>query len=209
GWFARNLAPEMAAALDRLARALGCPPLPDLPGVAQARSAAFLMTAYEGGRFHLPELRERALDYDPATRDRLIAGAALPEAAYREALAYRERFRARMMALFDRTDVLIAPSTHGPAPPIADPTIMIDGAPAPARANLGLYTQPISFLGLPVVAAPLPVAGLPMGVQLIGRPGADAELLGFAGWCEAEGLLGQPQDGSRLEAVQAEPSPRP
>jgi len=158
GWFARHLSPEMQDAMAALARRLGDPPVVEIAGVEAARSAAFLLTAYEGGHFHAPMLAREAMGYDPATRDRLIA----------------------MAALQARWPVLIAPTVPGPAPLIADPTIPIDGVPRPARANLGLFTQPISFLGLPVVAMPLAVPGLPLGVQVIGRRGDDRALLAWA-----------------------------
>ncbi|AZI35348.1 aspartyl/glutamyl-tRNA(Asn/Gln) amidotransferase subunit A [Caenibius tardaugens NBRC 16725] len=189
GWFARNLSPGMEAAIGRLREGLGNAPIVALEGVDRARSAAYLITAYEGGQLHRDGLRIDPLSFDPATRDRLIAGAALPEAVYQEALAYRAVFAAQFADIFRQYDVLIAPAVYGPAPLIDDPMIPIDGAMQPARANLGLYTQPISFLGLPVVAAPLAVPGLPMGVQLIGAPGCDHTVLEFAAQLEAQGLI--------------------
>lgn len=189
GWFARNLAPEMDAALARLREDLGDAPVIALEGVDRARSAAFLITAREGGRWHRESLRSDPLSFDPATRDRLIAGAALPDAIYHEALAYRAQFAAQFEPIFQHYDVLIAPAAYGPAPLIDSPVIPIDGVLQPARANLGLYTQPISFLGLPVVTAPLAVPGLPMGVQLIGAPGRDHTVLEFAAHLEADGLI--------------------
>lgn len=189
GWFADNLAPEMRKAIDRLDRAIGPLPRVALRGVAQARSAAFLITAYEGGQLHCEALLADAMSYDPSTRDRLLAGAALPRDVYDLALAYRDVFRAEIEKAFEVHDVLIAPAVCGPAPLISHPYILIDGAERPARANLGLYTQPISFLGLPVVAAPLSVDGLPLGVQIIARLGRDAELLRYAACLEEAGLL--------------------
>ncbi|MGE4411439.1 MAG: AtzE family amidohydrolase [Sphingobium sp.] len=189
GWFADNLAPEMQQALDCFDAVLG--PLPRFVpnGVGQARSAAFLITAYEGGRLHHDALRADPMSYDPSTRDRLLAGAALPDQVYELALAFRDIFRAEIEKAFARYDVLIAPSAYGPAPLISHPYIRIDGAEQPARANLGLYTQPISYLGLPVVAAPLRSAGLPLGIQLIARPGCDAHLIRFAEELEGMGLI--------------------
>ncbi|MED5546409.1 AtzE family amidohydrolase [Novosphingobium sp. KA1] len=195
GWFAANLAPDMAAALDRLSARLGRLPVVDLPDVARARSAAFLLTAYEGGRLHRDALAADPLSYDPATRDRLIAGAALPDAIYAQAMAFRSVFAEYVERALADHDVLIAPATFGPAPRIDDPTIPIDGAPQPARANLGLYTQPISFLGLPVVAAPLPVEGLPMGVQLIAAKGRDSALIDYATLLEGRGLIAAKGEG--------------
>lgn len=189
GWFADNRTPVMVEAMEALARALGDPPVVTLPDVGRARSAAFLMTAAEGGARHLPALRDDPMAFDPATRDRFIAGAALPTAAYLDALAERERFRAAVAALFGRYDVLIAPAVPGVAPLVDDPVVIIDGAAVPARAMLGVYAQPISFVGPAVVAAPLPVDGLPLGVQLIGAPGSDAQIQQLAIQLEAKGLL--------------------
>lgn len=191
GWFRRNLAPPMDSALDELSTGLGGLATVELPQVGRARSAAFLMTAFEGGALHLPNLRRNPLDFDPATRDRLIAGAALPRSVYDEALAFRAWFREQVNAAFLQHDVLIAPSVFGPSPRIDHPVIEIDGKPEAARANLGLYTQPISFLGLPVVAAPLRRPnGLPLGIQLIAAQGNDRRLFALAERMEAMGLLG-------------------
>ncbi len=113
------------------------------------------MTAAEGGARHLAGLRARPLDFDPAVRDRLIAGAMLPASAYLAAQRFRDWFRRQAARLFADHDVLIAPAAGVVAPPIDDPTIVVDGARVPARAHLGLFTQPISFIGLPVVSVPL------------------------------------------------------
>jgi aspartyl-tRNA(Asn)/glutamyl-tRNA(Gln) amidotransferase subunit A len=188
GWFRDNLSPEMTEALAGFASGLGDPPTIGLSDVARARSAAYLITAYEGGRLHRETLRADPLSYDPATRDRLLAGAALPTAIYAEALAARDAFARKVDVVLADYDVLVAPCVFGPAPRIDAPFIPVDGAPQPARANLGLYTQPISLIGLPVVAAPLAVPGLPLGVQLIGARGRDRELLAFAVELELRGL---------------------
>jgi aspartyl-tRNA(Asn)/glutamyl-tRNA(Gln) amidotransferase subunit A len=189
GWFAQDLTPDMAAALADFAQAIGPLPTVVLDGVAQARSAAFLITAYEGGHLHAPALRGDAMSYDPATRDRLLAGATLPAWVHDRAMAFRAKFAARVQALLDRHGVLIAPVVTGPAPLIADPVVRIGGRDLPARANLGLYAQPVSFVGVPVVAAPLAVPGLPLGIQLIGAKGSDRALIAYAAQLEAQGLV--------------------
>ncbi|QQV76216.1 AtzE family amidohydrolase [Sphingomonas aliaeris] len=186
-WFADNLSDEMQGALA----VFGSLPELSLPNVEQARSAAFLMTAAEGGRRHLPELRCRAMAFDPATRDRLIAGAMLPAAHYLAALEVRERFRATVERVFETYDVLVAPCVGEVAPTIADPVVTVDGERVPARAHLGRLTQPISFIGLPVIAAPLSLPnGLPLGVQLIGWPGREGALFAYAKRLERDGVIG-------------------
>tara|TARA_R110002124_G_scaffold138138_1_gene301456 strand:+ start:2825 stop:4180 length:1356 start_codon:yes stop_codon:yes gene_type:complete len=199
GWFRQNLSPEMTQALQSISGALNNPPTLVLQNVASARSAAFLITAYEGGRLHLDALRADPLSFDPATRDRLIAGAALPRDVYEEALSHHSSFDAQFDRAFSKYDVLIAATTFGPAPRIDDPVISIDEKPQPVRANLGLFTQPISFLGLPSLSVPLRTSSLPLGIQLIGRRGADAMLLSFAEELEARGLTeGRVAEGRAL-----------
>jgi aspartyl-tRNA(Asn)/glutamyl-tRNA(Gln) amidotransferase subunit A len=189
GWFARNVSADLLAAIDGVAAFLDAADV-ELPHVAAARSAAFLMTAAEGGALHLPDLRRRPLAFDPQTRDRLIAGALLPAGAYGEAARFREAFRRIAAELFERFDVLIAPSVGVEAPPVEAPTVEVDGQSVPARAYLGLHTQPISFIGLPVIAAPLVLAGgLPLGIQLIGAPGAEPKLFALAARLERAGLI--------------------
>ncbi|MDB5686891.1 MAG: amidase, partial [Rhizorhabdus sp.] len=191
GWFRDNAIPEMLVGVDATAEALGGEALVELPEVARARSAAFLMTAAEGGALHLPELRRRPMAFDPATRDRLIAGATLPASTYLRAQRFRAWFAARAAELFADYDVLIAPAVPGFAPLIEDPTIQIGGEPVPARAHLGIYTQPLSFIGLPVITVPLLRPGLlPLGVQLIGAPEAEPLLFAVAAKLEAMGVTG-------------------
>ena len=191
GWFARDVCDEMRAGIDAIAAHLGGVPTIELPEVGHARSSAFLMSAAEGGALHLPELRARAMDYDPATRDRLIAGAMLPHSAYAAAERFRSWFREAVARVFEQYDILIAPSVGEVAPRIDDPVILVDGKRVPARANLGIMTQPLSFIGLPVVTVPLLRPGkLPLGLQLVGAPGNETALFALAERLEEAGLIG-------------------
>lgn len=188
GRFAENVDPDQVAAIAAIAPDASVIALPD---IARARSAAFLMTACEGGALHRAALADHAMAFDPATRDRLIAGALLPRGLYDEAQAFRAAFRAQVAALMADVDILLAPATPCPAPTVADPRICIDGAMAPARADLGIHTQPISFLGLPSLAVPLLRPGrLPLGLQLIGKPGSEATLFAYAARLEQQGVVG-------------------
>ncbi|MFN3432805.1 MAG: AtzE family amidohydrolase [Sphingomonas sp.] len=189
GRFRDNADPDQLAAIDALAADT---PILTLPDIARARSAAFLITAFEGGALHRDALAEQAMAFDPAVRDRLIAGALLPRGLYEEALAFRETFHAEVDARIAPYDVLLAPATPCTAPRIDDPWIVIDGQRVPARADLGIHTQPISFAGLPSLAVPLRRAAgaLPIGLQLIGRRGSEAALLRAATLWEARGLIG-------------------
>lgn len=188
GRFRENADPAQMAAIDAIA-----PDAPriELPEIQRARSAAFVITAYEGGQLHRDALAANAMVYDPAVRDRLIAGALLPDALYARALAFRAEFLARVEALLADVDVLLAPAAPCVAPLIAEPLIWIDGAMSPARADLGIHTQPITFTALPSLAVPLHRPGvLPLGLQLIGKPGGEGALLRLAGELEIRGITG-------------------
>lgn len=188
GRFRENADPDQIAAIDAIAPGS---PLLLLPDIARARSAAFLITASEGGNLHRKALARDAMAFDPATRDRLLAGALLPSAIREDAYAFRRQFRERIASLVDDFDVLLAPAAPAVAPLIEDPRIMIDGALSPARADLGIHTQPISFAGLPALAVPLRRPGrLPLGLQLVGRPHGEAALFRFAATLEQQGHIG-------------------
>jgi AtzE family amidohydrolase len=171
GWFQQGAFPEVLEALGRVAVALQAEDLIQLPGAQAARAAAFCLTAFEGGELHHDDLAVRAMDYDPAVRDRLLAGALLPEGVAQAARRFRTIFRDEVAEAFRRYDILLAPSSVCPAPPIGQATMEMDGVPVSVRKNLGAFTQPISFIGLPVVAAPVNRPGqLPIGVQIIAPP---------------------------------------
>jgi aspartyl-tRNA(Asn)/glutamyl-tRNA(Gln) amidotransferase subunit A len=140
-----------------------------LPEAERARGAAFLITMAEAAELHLPRLRSRPGDFDPAVRDRLIAGAMLPAAWVIAAQRFRRWFAAQVATVFRDHDVLLAPATPMSAPHLGTQMITLDGVDLPLRANIGVHTQPISFIGLPVVAVPIwpPGSALPLAVQVI------------------------------------------
>lgn len=170
GYFATDAMPEAAAAVAAVAGALGAKGSVALEGAGLARAAAFLITNAESAAFHLGRLRARADDFDPDTRDRFLAGAMQPAAWYIQAQRVRRWFHDKTMKLFDDVDLIVAPATPCAAPLVGQKTLELRGETVPLRPNLGIFTQPISCIGLPVVAVPVFGAGLPIGVQLIAAP---------------------------------------
>src|SRR5262249_50832879 len=164
------LFPQARTALARVASALGVEREVEIPEAQRARAAAYVISASEGGTLHLERLRNVARDFDPAVRDRLIAGAMVPGALVAKAQKCRRWYRAQVGALFAEVDAILAPATPCTAPAIGQQTFVLDGVELNVRANLGLYTQPISFIGLPVVMVPVPLKPLPIGVQIIAAP---------------------------------------
>ena len=193
GYFQRGASAEAMAALHRVARALGVTAELDLPDAARARAAAYVITATEGAALHLERLRTRPAEFDPAVRDRLLAGALVPSVLVTQAQKLRRQFRADVLALFEAVDVILAPATPCSAPLLGQQTFELGGAVLPVRANLGLFTQPISFIGLPVVAVPVFGAGMPVGVQVIAAPWREDVALRVARRLEREGVCAAQQ----------------
>jgi aspartyl-tRNA(Asn)/glutamyl-tRNA(Gln) amidotransferase subunit A len=168
GYFRTGAMPEALAALETVAKALDVSRSIELPQAQVARSAAYVITTTEGAALHLERLRAQADDFDPDVRDRLIAGALVPAPVVTQAQKFRRWFRAEMARVFDGVDAILAPATPCVAPRIGQKTFVLNGQEIPLRPHIGLYTQPISFIGLPVAAVPVPTSsGLPIGVQII------------------------------------------
>jgi len=197
GWFREKALPEALAAVDRVAEALGTTRLVELPEVERARAAAFLISCGEGGALHLDDLRQRPHDFDPMTRDRFLANTLVPAAWVMRAQRVRHWFARRAARAFETVDVLIAPATPCTAPAIGTQWLEIAGQRLPARASMGLLTQPISCIGLPVVTVPLwglnPAAPhLPIGVQIIAAPWREDLCLRVAAALEQQGVCMAP-----------------
>ena len=189
GYFAKMGEPEAYEATARVAKALGASETAELPDAGVARASAYLITASEGAALHLERLRERANDFDPDVRDRLIAGAMIPVTWTIQAQKIRRHFQAQARALFERFDILLAPATPTRAPKIGQKTFKLDGQELLVRPNIGIYTQPISFIGLPVVAVPVWLDdGLPIGVQVIAPPWREDLALRVAQQLERDGI---------------------
>ena len=180
---------EAVYAIDRVAAALGANRDIEIPQAERARSAAFIITASEAASLHLDRLRTRAQEFDPAVRDRLFAGAMVPASLAVKAQKFRRWYRGEVLKLFAEIDAILAPATPCTAPLIGQRTFMLDDVELPVRADLGLFTQPISFIGLPVVAVPVPIAPLPIAVQIIAAPWREDVALRIAHALEAKGIV--------------------
>ncbi len=190
GYFADPGSTQANKAVLTVATALGASRTIEIPEAARARAAAYLITASEGGNHHLADLRSRADEYDPNTRTRLMAGALMPAAWVSYAQRFRSWYRQQLRSIFENVDVILAPATPCAAIRIGQSTITLNGEEVPARANLGVFTQPISFVGLPVVTVPVHLPGcLPIGIQLIGAPYSEAMLLRVAKVLESVGVV--------------------
>jgi AtzE family amidohydrolase len=191
GYFEHGTTPSVRHALDAVCAALGAADVVEFAHAREAREAAFIVTAAEAGALHAGRLREHGPAYDPATRDRLVAGALVPAEWYVRAQRLRTFFRTEVEASFAAHDVFIAAATPFPATPIGALSLLIDGVETDIRATIGAYTQPITFAGVPAITVPVVRHGeLPAGVQLIGRPNSEPLLIALAEELERRGVVG-------------------
>jgi 1-carboxybiuret hydrolase len=190
GYFSSAGHAEVFAATERVAAALGVARRVELPEPALARAAAMIITASEGAELHWRDLKTGAAAFDPMTRPLFLSGALLPAAWYARAQRFRRWYCAELAKLFRDVDVILAPATPYPAFPIGQRMVEVEGRELPAAGHLGVYTQPLSFAGLPVLAAPVAAAGpLPLGVQIVAAPWREDLVLRVAAAAEAAGVV--------------------
>ncbi|MQY31279.1 amidase [Nocardia aurantia] len=121
--------------------------------------------------------QEAALDrfalYDIGTQVRIARGLVPSAVDYLRALRWRAAALRDVLAAFDRAgvDVLLTPGVGATAARLADATVEMDGERHPLQAIVGRNTGLFDYLGLPAVMMPAGfVDGLPVGVQVVGRP---------------------------------------
>ncbi|MBS0878324.1 MULTISPECIES: AtzE family amidohydrolase [unclassified Tatumella] len=178
GYFSQWCDEESRQAVATAARALNASEDVEWADAELARSAAFIISASEGGNHYLPALRQFPELFEIHSRERLLAGAMLPGSWYVQAQRFRRHFCQQILPLFDNIDILLAPATPCSATLINQQTMRINQQDLPVRASMGMLTQPVSFIGLPVCTVPLPAAnGLSVGVQIIAAPFKEAHAL--------------------------------
>jgi AtzE family amidohydrolase len=191
GWFS-DWADELAQqAVRHVAQALDASRTVEWKTASAARSAAFVITGSEGGALHRQQLIRHYAQYEPLSRDRLVAGSLIPASWLTQAQRIRRHAYEEACRMFEDCDLLIAAATPLPATAIGTEMIEINGKTVPARPGMGLLTQPISCIGLPVCTVPVWLGGpLPIGVQLIAAPWREDLCLAAAQMLEDAGAVG-------------------
>jgi aspartyl-tRNA(Asn)/glutamyl-tRNA(Gln) amidotransferase subunit A len=138
--------------------------------------------AVEAAAFHGARLMRHPQDYEPKISALLQEGLACPAPEFAQCKEHQQQLSWEMQACFQEVDALICPATTSPAPDAST-----TGDPS--------FQAPWSYTGLPTICfrAGQSPDGLPLSIQLVGRPWSEAELLAAAVWCEEKLGLGTPE----------------
>jgi aspartyl-tRNA(Asn)/glutamyl-tRNA(Gln) amidotransferase subunit A len=200
GAFTREVAEPVTGAIEKALgvwRELGCeivelkaPDLDEMSALYQFVAAA------EAVAVHAESLRQRPGDYSDQVRTRLQPGFAVTALQYLEAVRARPQVTAGFVeAVLGKCDALVAPVTPFASARIEDTDV--GGGPEMFRVlgEFTRFTRPINYLGLPALSLPCGFEqGMPIGLQLVGRPFAEATLfrLGHAYEAAAEWYKAEP-----------------
>jgi aspartyl-tRNA(Asn)/glutamyl-tRNA(Gln) amidotransferase subunit A len=185
-FFLEGAGPAQRAAVEAAARALegqGATVEPvDLTKVSLAPAASHAVLAPEAYAYHEEWLRTRAAEYGADVRERLRVGAFVTGAEYLKGQRLRTPLKNEVDAALARLDVLLAPSTAIEATPVGQNEVRIGNETFPVRASLIRFTRPFNLTGHPAASVPcgFTADGLPMGLQIIGRPFDEATVLRVA-----------------------------
>jgi aspartyl-tRNA(Asn)/glutamyl-tRNA(Gln) amidotransferase subunit A len=150
-----------------------------LPEQGAITAAAQLVLAVEAAGFHAGWMRERPQDYGPQVLMRLQNALAVPALTYLEALRWRGPALAAYLEATAAVDAVLAPAAPVPAPTIIESDVGNRPGAEAVIQRLSRFTRPVNYLGLPSLCVPAGISGsgLPIGMQVIGRPFGEAAIL--------------------------------
>jgi aspartyl-tRNA(Asn)/glutamyl-tRNA(Gln) amidotransferase subunit A len=181
--FLAGATPEVREAVEAAARTLAAAgAVVDevrLSTMGHVPAAALAIVGVEALAYHADLLRTRASDYDPDVARRLRVGAFVSGRHYVRAQQVRALVRADVDAALARRDVLLAPSTPIVAPAVQERRVTLGDGPSDVRAALIRFTRPFNVSGHPACSLPcgFTAGGLPIGLQIVGRPFDEATVL--------------------------------
>jgi aspartyl-tRNA(Asn)/glutamyl-tRNA(Gln) amidotransferase subunit A len=181
--FTDAAAPDVRTALEAAAKQLeqagAVVDEVDLTQVTHVAAASAAIVASEALAYHAPWMRSRSQDYQPDVRERLRMGAFVTGAQYVRSQQIRALLTREVDEALARRDVLLAPATPLAAPVLGERETTLGDGPSDVRAALLRCTRPFNFSGHPACAAPcgFTAGGLPIGLQIVGRPFDEATVL--------------------------------
>ena len=182
-YFLAGATPAVRAAVEAAAQTLAAAgAIVDevkLERVSLAAAGSLAVVAAEALAYHAELLRTRAAEYDPEVARRLRLSAFVGGVHYVRAQQVRALVREEVDAALAHRDVLLAPATPIVAPTLDERQVALGDGPSDVRAALLRFTRPFNFSGHPACAVPcgFTEGGLPIGMQLVGRPFDEATVL--------------------------------
>jgi len=151
----------------------------NLAEIPRVSAASFAIVPIEALAYHAEWLRTRAADYQRDVRERLMIGAFVTGLQYVRGQQARQLLRQEVDAVLERRDVLLAPATPIPAPLLGEKETTLGDGTSDVRSALIRFTRPFNLSGHPVcsVACGFTTSGLPIGMQIVGRPFDEATVL--------------------------------
>jgi aspartyl-tRNA(Asn)/glutamyl-tRNA(Gln) amidotransferase subunit A len=178
-FYVDDLEADVAKALDEAIaafRQLGVKVIEvDLPDQTLVSAAALLVLGTEAVAYHAPWLRTRPEDYGAQVRNRLENGLAYSGLDYLEALRWRGHALGEHLAAIGKCDAVLAPVSRAVAPTIVETDIGGATNAEPIIQAITRFMRPINYLGLPALVVPSGFGqrGMPIGLQIVGRPFGD------------------------------------
>ncbi|HAQ24088.1 MAG TPA: Asp-tRNA(Asn)/Glu-tRNA(Gln) amidotransferase GatCAB subunit A [Acidimicrobiaceae bacterium] len=153
----------------------------DVSFLSRCLDVEFAIVSPEAANYHHSSIQKRPDLIDPSIRAMLVAGAALPAGYYLRALRWRSVIADRMKAIFDekQIDVLLTPTVPAPAQLHDQEYFDFSGIEEPVISSFVRTTAPFNLTGQPALSVPcgMTADGLPIGLQIAGRPFADDQVL--------------------------------
>jgi aspartyl-tRNA(Asn)/glutamyl-tRNA(Gln) amidotransferase subunit A len=162
-----------------------------LPRMHLAGAVSFAIMRAEATAYHEPYLKRRADEYGADVRGRLMTGQFITATQYLKAQRARRILRAEVDGALARVHALVAPTAPLETPPLDVHEVTVNGVTQDVRLWITRYTAPLNVTGHPVLAVPcgLTAAGLPVGLQIIGRHFDEGTILCIGRAVEAQSPL--------------------
>ena len=176
------------AAIIRLEQAGAAVEEFSLPSLEFAPAAQTLIICAEAAAYHREQLAVRYADYGADVRMRVLQGLCINAIDYLDAQRARRTVRREFLEVLRRYDALLTPTVPIRAPLIGQQSVEVEGLSAPPLFFLLRNTSPFNLTGLPAATVPCGMAaGLPVGLQIAGRPWDEATVLQIARTVEEAG----------------------
>ena len=175
-FYVDDLEPDVAKALDdaiAVFKKLGVKVIQvELPDQVMVAAAALIVLAVEAATYHAPWLRTRPDDYGAQVRNRLQNGLAYSAVEYLEALRWRAHALEAHLAAIGKCDAVLAPASRAVASTLAETDVAGANNAEAIIQGITRFMRPVNYLGLPALVVPAGFGqhGMPIGLQLIGRP---------------------------------------